>query len=83
MYQVLYNKAKVITRNDAWIKFLNEKEPLYSETDASGVGLGAGLLLIWDSLQFPQDKAADNAALHPIAFESKSPNSAETSYSNI
>ena len=40
------NKAKVISKEDAFMYFGNEKEPLYLEADVSGMGLGAGLLQI-------------------------------------
>ena len=35
------------------IRFYNKKEPPHFETDASGVGLGAGFLQARDGLQFP------------------------------
>ena len=44
-------------------KFYNDKEPLYLETDASGMGLGEGLLPARDSLQLPKGKVPDNIAL--------------------
>ena len=58
--------------------FYNGKEPLYLETDASGVGLGAGLLHYKYSLQSPQDEAPDNAALCLVVFASKSLTRTET-----
>ena len=32
------------------MKFYTEKKPLYFETDVSGVGLGTGLLHIWEEI---------------------------------
>ena len=43
-YQKLYKQAKSITEKKASVKFYNEREQLYSETDASGARWGAGLL---------------------------------------
>ena len=63
------------------VRFYNEKQQLYLETDASGVRLG-GLLQVRDRMQFPQDAALDNSALWPITFTSKSLISAETHQSN-
>ena len=63
------------------MKLYNEKERLYIEMDASGVGLGAGLLLVRMECSFQKNKASDNAALHPIAFTSKSSTSRATRYS--
>ena len=45
-YDELYNKAKAIIKRDACMKFYKGKEPLYSEIEASGVGLGTGLLQV-------------------------------------
>ena len=56
MCQELYEKAKVIINDDAWLKFYNEKELWFLETDALNIGLGAGLLqvavpMIWCTWQ--------------------------------
>ena len=73
---------KVIFKNHACMKFYNEKEPLYFEIDALGVGLVAGLLHVRNETHFPQDKAPEKISLHPIAFVSKGLSSAEVRYSN-
>ena len=65
------------------MKFYNESQPLYLETDASGVGLGAALLQTRKGTSCPRDEAPDNSILRPIAFMSKSLSSAEERYSNI
>ena len=36
------------------MKFNNETEPLYLETDMSGIGLGAALLQTRDGTKFPK-----------------------------
>ena len=36
-YQKLFNKAKSIIKEDACMKFYDETQPLYLETDMSGV----------------------------------------------
>ena len=61
--------------------FSNEKEQLYLESHASGVGLGASLLQARDVKKYPQNEAPNNAGLQPKAFASKSLWSAETHYS--
>ena len=50
MYQDLYERVKVITKNDVCMKFYNEQGPLYIETDAFGIGQVAGLLQARDGL---------------------------------
>ena len=41
MYQDLYDTAQKIVKKDACMKLYNASRPLYLETDASGVSLGA------------------------------------------
>ena len=43
-YQSLFAKAKLLIKSDMCLKFYDDTKPLYLETDASGVGLGAALL---------------------------------------
>ena len=43
-YQELYKKARALI--NACMKFYNERDPLYLETDVSGVSLGEGLLQV-------------------------------------
>ena len=42
-YQSLFVKAKLIIKADVFMKFYDDSKPLYLETDASCVGLGAAL----------------------------------------
>ena len=63
--------------------FYNEKEQLYLEIDASGVGLGASLLELRDGMWFARNEVPDNAVIWPTAFAGKSLISAETWYSYI
>ena len=65
------------------MKFYNDTEPLYLETDASGVGLGAALLQLHDNTTCQKDRASDNAVLHPVTFAGKSLTGADQRYSNI
>ena len=65
------------------MKFYDDTKPLYLETDASGVGLGAALLQLHDNTACQRDVAPDNASLRPITFASKSLTGAEGRYSNI
>ena len=44
IYQKMFDKAKVIINEDACMKYYDETKPLYTETDAYGVGLGAAVL---------------------------------------
>ena len=43
-YQSLFAKAKLLIKTNMCMKFYNDTKPLYLKTDASGVGLSAGLL---------------------------------------
>ena len=43
-YQQLFDKAKSLIQVEVCMKFYDDTKPLYLETDASGVGLGAALL---------------------------------------
>ena len=43
-YQMMFEKVKSTIKEDVCMKFYDETKPLYVETDASGVGLGAPLL---------------------------------------
>ena len=65
------------------MKFYDTSRPLYLETDASEVSLGAGLLQIRDGMNCGCDEVPDNATLHPNVFINKSLSSTERHYSNI
>ena len=65
------------------MKFYNDTKPLYLETYASKVGLGAVLLQLCKGATCQKDVAPDNTVLCPIAFASKSLTGAECRYSNI
>ena len=71
-YQQLFEKAKSLIKADICMKFYNDTKPLYLETDASGVGLGAALLQLHDNTTCQKGMVPDNIILHPIAFASKS-----------
>ena len=83
MYQDLYDKAKKIIKKDTCMKFYDESRPLYLETDASGVGLGDGLLQVRESMICGCDEIPDDATLCPIAFTGKGLSNAEWCYSNV
>ena len=83
IYQKLFDKAKSIITEDACMKFYDEIKPLYLETDASAVGLGAGLLQKRHGTSYLRDEAPDNSVLMLITFSSKSLSRAEKRYSNI
>ena len=59
------------------MKFYDDTKPLYLETDASGIGLGAALLQLRENTGCQKDTAPDNTNLCPIAFASKSLTGAE------
>ena len=79
----MVDKAKATIKEDACIKFYDETEPLYIETDVSGVELGAALLQTRDNTSCHRDEAPDNSILRPIAFSNKSFTGAEKRYSNM
>ena len=65
MYWELYDKAKAIIKEDTYMEFYNEREPLYLEIDKSGVGLGAGLPQVTDGVNCLKDKTPDKTIYDP------------------
>ena len=59
------------------MKSYDETKPLYLETDALGIRLGAALLQTRDEAICPKDILPDYTILKPIAFASKSLTSVE------
>ena len=80
-YQSLFNKAKLLIKSDMCMRFYDDTKPLYLETDASRVGLGAALPQAWEGTTCQKDTVPDNTILHPIAFASKSLTGIEHGYS--
>ena len=56
---------------DICMKFYNENEELYFETDALQVGLGAGLLQVREGMTCPRDIPPDSSILCQISFTCK------------
>ena len=79
----MFAKAKSLIKADLCMKFYDDTKPLYLETGASGVGLGATLLQLHDNTTCQKGMVPDNIILCPIAFASKSLTGAECRYSNI
>ena len=79
----IFHKVKLITNEDACMKFYDETKPLYIEMDASGVRLGAALLQPRSSTSCLKDEAPYNSILRPIPFVSMSLSSMEKRCSNI
>ena len=65
------------------MKFYDDMKLLHLETDASGVGLGAGLLQTKERMIHPRDDAPDNSIPRPITFANKSMSAAEKRCSSI
>ena len=82
-YQSLFSRVKLLIKSDICMKFYDDTKPLYLETDASWVGLGAALLQTQNGTTCQKDTVPDNTILHPIAFANKSLTGAECRYSNI
>ena len=82
-YQELFAKVKSLIKVDICMKFYNDTKPLYLETDASRVGLGAALLQLHKCTTCQKDVVPDNTILCPNAFASKILTGAGCRYSNI
>ena len=65
-YKDLYEKAKKLIMKDTCMKSHDTSNPLYLETDASGVGLGASLLQMWEGVNCTHDNVLDNMFHCPI-----------------
>ena len=79
----MFDKPKAIIKEDVCMKFYDETKPLYTETDASRVGLGAALLQTRSHTSCHRNKALNNSILGLFAFSNKSFTEAEKTYSNI
>ena len=64
-YQRLFNKAELLIKEDACMKF-------YHELNASRVGLGTNLVSTKERSCYFRNEAHDNNIFRPIAFTSKS-----------
>ena len=65
------------------MKFYGEMKPLFLETDASIVGLGACLLQTREGTSCPRYEAPGNSILRPSTFASKSLSVTEERYNTI
>ena len=77
------HQSEKLNTKDACMKYFYALKPFYLETDAAGVGLGAGLLQVREGVNCGCYKAPDNVILCPTAFASKSLSSMEQWYRNI
>ena len=66
----------------AWCSIM-KKGFWYLETDASGVGLEAGLQQVRDGMSWLKVTASGNIKLQPKSFAIKSLSSAKTHYSSL
>ena len=81
-YQHIKDRAKAVIKKDTTLTFCNEKEEIYLETDAVGVGLGASLLQVRDGMWFPT-KHWKIQHYSQQYLQKKSLTKTETQYSNI
>ena len=82
-YKQLFNKAKSLIKAEVCMKFYDDTELLYLETDKSGIKVRAALLQLCNNTACQNDTAPDNTILCPKAFASKSVRGAEWRYSYI
>ena len=76
-YQQLFDKAKSLMKAEVCMKFYDDTKPLYLETDASGIGLGAALLQLCNNTACQKGMPPDDTMFCPITFASKSLKGAE------
>ena len=82
-YQGLHDKAKKLIMKDAYMKFYDALKALYLETDASLIGLRAGLLRVREGMNCGHHEVTGNSTLCLIVFASRALSSVEPQYSNI
>ena len=82
-YQSMFDKANFIIKEDGYVILYNEMKPLYLETDACRVELGAHLLQARKGTCCPRDELPDSGILRSIFYASKSFSALERKYSNI
>ena len=70
-YKKLFDKAKSIITEDSCMKFYDETQPLYLETDASGIGLRTSLLHNRSGTSCQRNKAPDNSILRPLHLQAR------------
>ena len=65
-------KTKLLQiKKNMCIKFYRERQPLYLETDSSGVGLGVGLMWVREGMNYLHGKAPGNTVLCLISIASR------------
>ena len=62
-YQQWFEKAKLLTKVEMCMEFYDATEPLYLETDAHRIGLGAALQQLRDNIVCQKATAPDNTIL--------------------
>ena len=70
-YQKLFDRVKSIIKVDECMTFYDDTKPLYLETDASGIGLGASLLQTRNGTSCPRYMAQDNTYYCPLHLQAK------------
>ena len=65
-YQKMFDKTKAIIKEDAYMKFYDETQPLHIKTDASWVGLGAALLQTRRNTNYHRNKASLGLLHSPV-----------------
>ena len=70
-YQKLLDRAKSIIKEDGCMKFYDETQPLYLETDESGVRLGVALLQTRSGTSCPRGKPSTNSILRLVVCQQK------------
>ena len=59
----MYDRAKMITKAGAFMKYYDASKPIYLEMDTSGIGLWTGLLQVKEGMNCGHNEVPDSGPM--------------------